>query len=236
MKTFVRLAVLCIIITVAHRTANASVLIARLQVDLSGFGPGGASSGVGGDFPLAEFDFVVADPHIGHEDTTGEWIVGPLTEMDAGRVFMVTPDDSGDSYLSEFLTIAGLLTNGQDDDVFFGVGKFPPPGGGSIGASESLVFSGSDPFTGSGASLDVDLFVPSKNGIDLSGYQIDQMSLRVDFVNIDFIDGTTWYRGGYTVELFGSEVPEPASLVVWAVILCAVIRKHRGRRRTCQAS
>lgn len=201
--------------------ANA-ILLSRIQVGFTGFGPGGTFSGVGEIRDNASFSLEIEPSNaVG----VGNWIVGPLTEGDIGTTFVASAATVSDYFLLEFDVIADLLTNGDPGDIgtgdlmLFGLGAFPT-GGGGFGLEEHFVFFDNSVFgvPPGNPTVETEVFVVTNNDIDLEGYTIESISMQIDDLAILHVDGRTFYRGAYTLDIFGTgtPIPEPSTLLLLA--------------------
>ena len=113
---------------------------------------------------------------------------GHFTPADAGRTVTLTPASGGD-----FGRLTGRLTDGTRHVIFFEWST--PDGGGGLGAFEPAIIWG-------------DVNDPR---IDLAGYQVDSLSLRVDRLSFTQQGGRTDISGAFTLSAEGRAIPEPAA-------------------------
>lgn len=136
----------------------------------------------------------------------------PLSEADVGHSF-------GLSSGATFDAAVAYLTNGVNDAMQ--VFSMSPFGGGGFGANEAFWFFGD----GSGA-----------RGIDLAGHQITGMAFRLNSLHFDIDTGTPWTDASYDYSVTIESIPEPGTVMLFALGLAGLYSRLVCRARMSSAS
>jgi hypothetical protein len=164
----------------------------------------------------------------GHDPPAGEWIVGPLTPAAIGTTHLASANTVDDYPRLEWVSLVDQLTDGNDDELVFGMQIGSDPSIATAGGGETLFFVTEPP------GFPTDVFVPILNNVDLGGYQIHSIGWTLDDVkflpNADDVLEPNFF---FTVSFF--TVPEPSSL--WLIVLGIVLWQPRwainSRRPSC---
>lgn len=147
----------------------------------------------------------------------GFWEIGPLNPDDVGREFEVNGVSTTILPIIQFDRLTELLTNGSGDLFMMGVSTSPGfPLDSGAGVLDQRIFFEDGP--GGAFRWNTTLEVPPNSVVDLEGYEIDSIRMRIDALEPGLF--------GMTLEFHS--IPEPGSLILTLIaMLCSAIRRTR---------